>query len=43
MGAQGFDMAGGIEVAVVTQQHVALGIDRFEHIAAIAAGGEPEL
>jgi len=36
-------MAGGIEVAVIAEEHVALGIDRFQHIAAIAAGGEPEL
>ena len=41
--AQGFDMAGGIEVAVVAQEHIALGIDRLEHVSAVAAGGEPEL
>ena len=43
VGAQGFDMAGGIEVAVIAKEQVALGIDRFEHVAAIAAGGEAEL
>ena len=43
MGAERLDVIGGIEVAVITEQHVAFGVDRLQQVTAGAVLGEAEL
>jgi hypothetical protein len=43
MGAERLDVIGGVKVAVIAEQHVALGVDRLQQIAAGTVFGEAEL
>ena len=43
MGAERLDVISGVEVAVITKQHVALGVDRLQQVTANTVLGEAEL
>lgn len=43
MGAERLDVIGGVKVAVITEQNVALGVDRLQQVTAGAVLGETEL
>ena len=43
MGAERLDVIGGVEVAVIAEQHIALGVDRLQQVTASAVLGEAEL
>ena len=43
MGAERLDVIGGVEVAVIAEQHVALGVDRLQQVTANTVLGEAEL
>jgi hypothetical protein len=43
MGAERLDVVSGVKVGVITEQHIALGVDRLQQVTASAVLGEAEL